>query len=298
MKNHTIMLADPASEMSRVLNNQPELIIVNDNPPSICCYKWPHGPLHEIISPLDQHVIIAHYGNMQRVERTTDNKVSKNVIRNGAITTIPLGSSSYWDVYNPVDVIHFYLPNSILNTLAQQVDVSEVELKLHTGLYDIVTSKIIVLISELLVDNNKINQLLCEHLLLVLMVQLIKNHSAANIFIEQSNGGLSPRALKYSIEKLDSSPVGDVSIKSLSEELGLSSAHFCRAFKSSTGVTPYSWLKQRVIERASLQLELSEKPIFDIALESGYSSQNAFTLAFRKLTGISPGQWRNKKQHR
>ncbi|XXD10091.1 helix-turn-helix domain-containing protein [Klebsiella sp. R445] len=294
MKNHQIALNDTVKEMTRVLKNQPELSSYSSNLPSGSCYRWPHGPLHETIAPMDQHVIIAHFGNMQRVERRTGTQLVKETIREGTISTIPLGSTSRWDMAGTVDVIHFYIPNQTFEALLLQADVPPGELLLRTAHHDKSTAQIISAISDTLADNNRIGQLLCEHLMLALILQLMQNHSSTTTFVQQTNAVLSARALKNSLEVLDSSPVGEVSIQALATELGISSAHFCRAFKNSTGLTPYGWLKQRVMERAFLQLQSPHKQVADIAFESGYGSQNAFTSAFKKMTGLTPSQWRKK----
>ncbi|MGK3631781.1 helix-turn-helix domain-containing protein [Enterobacter cloacae] len=296
MNNHEVILKDTVKEMTRVLKNQPELSITSSNPLSVNCYRWPHGPLHETIAPMDQHVIIAHFGNMQTVERRTGHQIVRDTIREGTITTIPRGSSSRWDMSGTVDVIHFYIPDETFNDLLLQVDAPLTELLFRTAYFDDTAAKIISAIHDILSDNNRITHLLCEHLMLALVLQLIQNHSPVKTHVQQANYFLSPRVLKNSLEILDSSPIGEVTIQALAAEQGMSSAHFCRAFKNSTGLTPYGWLKQRVMERAFLQLQSTNKQISEIALESGYNSQNAFTSAFRKMTGLTPSQWR-KKSH-
>ncbi|MGX5109837.1 helix-turn-helix domain-containing protein [Enterobacter cloacae] len=296
MNNHEVILKDTVKEMTRVLKNQPELSITSSNPLSVNCYRWPHGPLHETIAPMDQHVIIAHFGNMQTVERRTGYQVVRDTIREGTITTIPRGSSSRWDMSGTVDVIHFYIPDQTFNDLLLQVDAPLTELLFRTAYFDDTTAKIISAIHDTLSDNNRITHLLCEHLMLALVLQLIQNHSPVKAHVQQANYFLSPRVLKNSLAILDSSPIGEVTIQALAAEQGMSSAHFCRAFKNSTGLTPYGWLKQRVMERAFLQLQSTNKQVSEIALESGYNSQNAFTSAFRKMTGLTPSQWR-KKSH-
>jgi AraC family transcriptional regulator len=298
MDNHDIIINDTFHKMARVLKNRPESGIDSGDPLQIRCYRWPHGPLHETIPPLDQHVIIAHFGNMQQVERKTENKIVKNTIREGAITTIPQGSSSRWDIRDIVDVVHLYIPHEIYTEFANQTDIPSTELTLCTAHYDGTASKIISAIADIIPENNKINQLLCEHLILSLIFQLIKDNTKKPSTPPKNPGTLSPYALRTVLEKLDNSPIGDITINKLALDLGISSEHFCRAFKNSTGLTPYGWLKQRVMERAFHELQYTDKLITEIAIESGYSSQNAFTQAFRKITGVTPGQWRVKKNTR
>lgn len=297
MKNQGVIHTDSFKEMIRVLKNEPKLSVKNSSLLLGCCIHWPHGPVHETIAPMNQHVILAHFGKMQHVERRTGKNVVKSTFREGTISTIPCGSSSRWDMSGSIDVIHFYIPEQSYKDLLQQVDAPPTELLPRTAHYDEIISKIISSISDTLRDYNPISQLLCEHLILALMLQLIRNDFNAKTRVHESNANciLSTRALKNALEILDSSPVGAITIQALAAELNISPAHFCRAFKNSTGLTPYSWLKQRVMERAFLQLQSTNKPVSEIAVESGYSSQNAFTNAFIKITGLAPSQWRKIK---
>ncbi|ESL99149.1 MULTISPECIES: helix-turn-helix domain-containing protein [Enterobacteriaceae] len=298
MKNIKKNPYDTYKEMTRVLDVEPELALGDIKSSLAQCIRWPHGPLHDVISPMDKHVIIAHLGKMQRIERITDNKLIKAMARERTITTIPQGSSSRWDLYGDVDVIHFYISPEMFKDLLLQVESPSLELVIRTAHYDTILSNIIFSISEVIKDKSKVNIILYEQLILSFFIQLINNHSTHTHISRYENCVLSPRSLKLALEKLDSCPVGDVTIKKLASELGLTSAYFCRAFKGSTGMTPYCWLKQRVMERAFIQLKKPRKKVIEIALESGYSSHTAFTNAFRKMTGLTPSQWRLQEYNR
>jgi AraC-like DNA-binding protein len=62
--------------------------------------------------------------------------------------------------------------------------------------------------------------------------------------------------------------------------------------KSVFGLNSKQWLMQRKIDRAQRLLSSAEIPIADIALETGYADQSAFSRQFRKATGLTPGQYR------
>ena len=57
-------------------------------------------------------------------------------------------------------------------------------------------------------------------------------------------------------------------------------------------MSPYRWLVERRIDQGKALLAASDLPIADIAVRTGFSDQAAFTRAFRRLVGDSPGRWR------
>ncbi|MBB4423492.1 AraC-like DNA-binding protein [Bradyrhizobium sp. CIR48] len=79
-------------------------------------------------------------------------------------------------------------------------------------------------------------------------------------------------------------------------DAGLSRFHFRRAFEESTGLSPHAWLRQHRLEQAMKMLRDSDDSIVSIAAALGYSSQTAFAVAFKKLTGESPSDWRRHKR--
>ena len=85
---------------------------------------------------------------------------------------------------------------------------------------------------------------------------------------------------------------GNIHLSDMARECGLSVSHFTRAFRKTFGMSPYRWLLERRIDRAKALLVSSDLPIADIAIRSGFSDQAAFTRAFGRIVGDSPGRWR------
>jgi transcriptional regulator GlxA family with amidase domain len=68
----------------------------------------------------------------------------------------------------------------------------------------------------------------------------------------------------------------------------VSEAHFARAFKQAFGVPPHRYLLTRRIERATALLRETDRPITEIAFETGWQSLGTFGRTFRDVTGESP----------
>ena len=76
--------------------------------------------------------------------------------------------------------------------------------------------------------------------------------------------------------------------------MGLSERTFYRLFKRATGMTPVRYLMWRRIQCASDLLRNTERPVTQIAFESGFSDSNYFTREFRKLNGEPPSAFRRR----
>jgi transcriptional regulator GlxA family with amidase domain len=75
---------------------------------------------------------------------------------------------------------------------------------------------------------------------------------------------------------------------------GLAERNFKRRFEAATGYGPLDYVLSLRIEEAKQMLETSDVPIDDIAEEVGYADAAAFRKVFRRATGISPLQYRQK----
>jgi len=83
-----------------------------------------------------------------------------------------------------------------------------------------------------------------------------------------------------------------MTISDLAREVGLSRAHFARAFKISMGVPPHHYVTACRVTRAKELLSKTDQPLADIALEVGFSSQAHFTNRFREYVELTPRQYR------
>src|SRR5262249_9082697 len=108
-------------------------------------------------------------------------------------------------------------------------------------------------------------------------------------------GGLAPGALRRACAYLEKELAGAPAVADAAAIAGLSTHHFSRAFKRSTGLSPHLWLLHRRIELAALAIGTTDLPLAEIALAVGFSSQQHLTTAFRRMTGATPGAWRRAR---
>ena len=106
---------------------------------------------------------------------------------------------------------------------------------------------------------------------------------------ERARGGLSPGARRRVLELIDAQLDARLSVDTLAREVGLSSAHFARAFKQTLGEAPHRFLLSRRLERARRLLEACGVQLSDVAARAGFADQAHFTRHFKRQFGVTPG---------
>jgi transcriptional regulator GlxA family with amidase domain len=85
-----------------------------------------------------------------------------------------------------------------------------------------------------------------------------------------------------------------LSIEDLSSHFAVSRRNFDRRFIKATGNTPVEYTQRVKVEIAKKAFETGRKTINEVMYEVGYSDVKAFREVFRKITGLTPLEYRNK----
>jgi len=101
------------------------------------------------------------------------------------------------------------------------------------------------------------------------------------------NGGVQ-RAVAFIDAHLDA----DLCLDQVAREAGMSKFHFCRHFKSDTGLTFREFLAQRRIARAAELLTKGDRSVSQVYLDVGFKDLSHFGRVFRKITGQPPSRYR------
>ncbi|PUE38900.1 AraC family transcriptional regulator [Limnohabitans sp. Hippo3] len=127
---------------------------------------------------------------------------------------------------------------------------------------------------------------LCE----VLILQLLRHCMAQGITSGGLLAGLADPKLGKALRAVHDDPAQDWDLPNMAAAASMSRARFAHHFKAVLGHTPAHYLSQWRIQTAQ-QLMQQGQSIQQAAHAVGYGSASAFTRAFVRELGISPGAW-------
>ncbi|WP_328583576.1 AraC family transcriptional regulator [Streptomyces sp. NBC_00370] len=82
-------------------------------------------------------------------------------------------------------------------------------------------------------------------------------------------------------------------VAELGREVGMSRAGFAARFKQLVGMPPLVYLQRWRVLAAGKELRGGERTVAAVAADWGYTSESAFSNAFKRVTGVSPARYRN-----
>ena len=85
-----------------------------------------------------------------------------------------------------------------------------------------------------------------------------------------------------------------ITVDQLASELALSRRAFERRFKKATSNTVNEYIQRVKMEAAKMSLESSRENVNEVMYKVGYNDTKAFRTIFKKITGLSPLEYRNK----
>ena len=85
-----------------------------------------------------------------------------------------------------------------------------------------------------------------------------------------------------------------LTINSLADKVDISQRSFERRFKQATHNTPVEYMQRVRVEAAKRSFESSRKNVSEVMFDVGYSDMKAFRDIFKRVTGITPIEYRNK----
>lgn len=93
---------------------------------------------------------------------------------------------------------------------------------------------------------------------------------------------------------IESNLAEKILVEDLAAKFSIGRRNFERRFKKATNNSPVEYIQRVKIEAAKKGLETSRKNVNEVMYEVGYSDTKAFRSVFKKITGLSPIQYRNK----
>jgi transcriptional regulator GlxA family with amidase domain len=119
-----------------------------------------------------------------------------------------------------------------------------------------------------------------------------QTQSSFTIFTGQKSHG--DEVVRQAQAYLEDNFYEKISVEDLSQKFAVGRRNFDRRFIKATGNTPIEYLQRVKIESAKKAFETTRKNINEVMYDVGYSDVKAFRETFRKITGMSPLEYKHK----
>ena len=138
-------------------------------------------------------------------------------------------------------------------------------------------------------------QLASAHLAQMLFIQVLRAHLASSTseFVGWLRVLGDPR-LAQALRLMHGDPVRDWHLEELARAAAMSRTTFATKFKAAAGVAPLEYLTAWRMRLASRALREEATPVAEIGRSLGYTSESAFSTAFKRVIGTSPRGFRSK----
>jgi AraC family transcriptional regulator len=213
----------------------------------------------------------------------------------GSISLVPAGTPLLWRSGVGGDMLQIYMdPGSVARVAAEEFGLDPGRLTVPPlNAVDLphLRAAMWAVDAELTADGAG-GRLAGESLANVLAVHLIRHVSAPRTLTSRRHGGL-PRSkvravFEYIEEHLDAGPT----LGEMAAITRLSAYHFARQFKATTGLPPHQYVILRRVERAKhLMHGGTDLSLAEVAAYAGFSDQSQFCHHFKRLVGVTPGQF-------
>jgi AraC family transcriptional regulator len=127
-----------------------------------------------------------------------------------------------------------------------------------------------------------------------LAVALVNGYALRDRPVQTHRGGLGSARLRRVTELVHARIEDDLTLDEMAESAGLSTAHFSRMFRKSTGESPHRFVLRHRVERAKEMLRTAEVRILDVAVGCGFKTQQHFARVFRRMFGVAPTEYRQE----
>jgi AraC family transcriptional regulator len=251
------------------------------------------------LSPTCLEVTLSLEGNsLAMLRRRGAGQYQESRVETGNICLSPVGIDD-----NEVTItdclpssLHIYLSPDVFCQLSYDYNIigaAASSIRYLSDVKDRELRGICTLIYEELTHETSTGKMLIETAALMLAAKLLNSYAdVTSIPFEKSVHPLNKARLKRALEFIEDNCHDLITLDDLATVASLSKFHFSRMFSATLGMSPQQYISKVRLERAKIQLTRKNASITQIACEAGFSSQASFTRAFKRVVGLSPGDYR------
>jgi len=174
----------------------------------------------------------------------------------------------------------------------------EVELRRADNLADARLRALVEAVNAERIAGFPSGRLFLDSVELALAVALVNGYAVRHRSVQTHRGGLGSSRLRRIKEFVDAKMEDELTLREMAQSVQLSTAHFSRMFRKSTGESPHHFVLRHRVERAKEMLRAPQGRVLDVAVACGFKTQQHFARVFRRICGASPTEYRQEWESR
>jgi AraC family transcriptional regulator len=192
--------------------------------------------------------------------------------------------------------MHLYLPTTLFRRLKDDFDLPRnpaQSVRYVAGLRDGVINSIGLAILSAMTTDTSVSRMYAETASLMLAAHIVSRYSDNG-----SHRSTVPAAhqvdqvrIRHVLDFISAHLAEEITLAELAQVAGLSIFHFARMFARAMGASPARYVSRLRLENAMAEIAAGKLSLAQIALNAQFSSQASFTRAFRRATGVTPGEF-------
>jgi AraC-like DNA-binding protein len=253
-----------------------------------------HGHCELLLDEGTKHETSLNVGDLVLFPRDSEHRVSSSLKTNAALNAIESQPFSVGLQDNGTGMVCGYLEfehkssNYLFDLFADAVVIKSGQPPWDKTLMPLLT----VLINESVTEQAGVQATLnrlAETIFTLLIREKVKNNQEATGF----GAALQDNRIYSALEAIHNDPSKDWNIETLAQIAYMSRSAFSSKFKSLLKTTPANYIKRWRMQSAYRWLRDEKIAIVEAAERCGYGTEAAFSKAFKRELGVSPGQVRS-----
>ncbi len=267
-------------------------------------YQEPTEMKEELLMPTAPDILLTlTISGVTHVEcRALDGPWVSNVTHAGDLCLTPGDGAPYavrWKSLSPepIRVLYLHLNQHLFAQTIEELtsrDPARVMLQDRSGFQDPLLSQLSLALQREACQPVFASRLYADTTAEMMLVHLLRHYSTQHISVPEYTQGLSPQQMRRVIDFIYAHLQDALSVGLLAQQVGLSSYHFARLFRQTTGESPHQFLLLKRLEAAQRLLRKTDLPLSQIAQDVGFSNHGHFTQVFKQHMGLTPRQYRQQ----
>lgn len=242
------------------------------------------------------HVIILRSDSPSVIEWREKGRDRKAELPPGSVSLVPAGLRNAARVSRPLPGVASILqiqPEFVERVAGKIATGGRIELIHRMDLADAQIARLMESLRADIEDGSLSDTLFGESIAIALTAHIAQRYATMTARLETYRGGLSPARLNRVLDYIHANLGDKIELDTLAGVVGLNVYHFARAFKQSTGESPYQYVLRSRIDRAKEFLRQSGLPVIEASARTGFVDQSHFSKVFRRMVGVAPSEYRN-----